>query len=168
MVVMCVRIKFKHHSQKQQIAASIIATPLFLVLLCLFSFQTSWATSLDESQTPLLSSDNETPTAGYFRLSWETNADLVELQEATSTDFSSNTTLYRGPDQARVISGKRDGTWYYRVRNVSHSETGPWSQPVAVTVSHHQVSRAFLFLAVGIIVFIATVIVIIRGSRNTI
>ena len=97
---------------------------------------------------------------------WETHAERVELQEATDSEFSDATTPYRGPDRATVISGKPNGTWYYRVRASDDAQAGPWSRAVSVTVDHHSLSRALMFLSLGVIVFVATATMIIRGSRD--
>jgi len=116
---------------------------------------------------PQLSSDTNVASAGFYRLMWETHAEDVELQEAANPDFRDVTIPYRGPDRATVISGKPDGTWYYRVRAADGADPGPWSRAVAVTVAHHSLSRALMFLSLGVVVFVATATMIIRGTRGT-
>ena len=115
---------------------------------------------------PTLSVDNEIATAGFFHLNWETEANSFELQEAASPDFRNTTTLYSGPDRATVISGKPDGTWHYRVRARANNKPGPWSDPLTVTVAHHNPGRALMFLALGFIVFVAIVLTILRGRET--
>jgi hypothetical protein len=133
-----------------------------LALLCLFTVATSRA----QAAVPQLSVDKDIATAGYFRLSWESDAPQVELNEATNPEFRNALTPYRGPDSATVISGKPNGIWYYRVRAVNDADPGPWSETLAVTVAHHSLSRALLFLALGVLVFVAVVVMIIRGPRQ--
>jgi hypothetical protein len=116
---------------------------------------------------PRLSVDNPVASAGFFRLSWETDAGRVQLQEATDPAFQHATTPYVGPDQATVISGKPGGMWFYRVRALSEQRAGPWSEAIAVTVAHHDLLRAFLFLTVGVTVFAAIVLMIVRGPEKT-
>jgi hypothetical protein len=145
--------------QIARIAIQFAVVPLFLWL----SPATS-GSALDSA--PLLSCDNNPATAGFFRLRWESDADRVEIQEGSSSDFRNATTAYVGPDRAAVISGKPDGTWFYRARAVSGSRPGPWSKAIAVNVDHHSLSRAVLFLLLGIIVFISTASMIVRGSVN--
>ncbi|MGD2112935.1 MAG: fibronectin type III domain-containing protein [Gammaproteobacteria bacterium] len=116
---------------------------------------------------PRLDSDRDIAAAGFYRLAWETDAERIELQEATGPGFQKPLTLYTGPDRATVISGKPDGTWYYRVRAAGNPPGGPWSDPVAVTVAHHSLSRALLFLALGVGVFVAIVGVIVRAAGQT-
>ncbi|MCG6899712.1 MAG: hypothetical protein LJE75_06875 [Gammaproteobacteria bacterium] len=115
---------------------------------------------------PRLSSDTDTATAGFYRLEWQSAAELVELQEATDAGFEFATTIYTGPDRATVLSGKSDGTRYYRVRANDASQNSPWSNPIAVTVVHHSLSRALLFLFMGIFVFLAIVTVVVRGPAH--
>lgn len=119
-----------------------------------------------QSRTPAprLVTDVEVASAGFYQLSWETVAERVELQESTSPDFRDSVTSYSGADRAAVISGKPDGTWYYRVRELDTAQPGPWSEPVKVAVIHHSLTRALIFLCLGIFVFVAIVCVIVRGT----
>lgn len=109
--------------------------------------------------------DTQVASAGFYQLSWDTGPTAVVLQEATSPDFASPRIVYRGADDARVMSGKSNGDWYYRARTAgSESEFG---NVVKVTVEHHPLTRAFGFFALGAIVFLATLGVIIKGARST-
>jgi len=130
-------------------------------MLCLSTTVTAQA----KSPAPAIASDSDVATAGFYRLSWDAAFPRIELQEATTPDFRSPATLYIGTDRATTISGKPDGQWYYRVRTMQDDLPGSWSDPVEVTVAHHSLSRALMFLTLGIIVFLAIVTVIIRGAR---
>lgn len=90
-----------------------------------------------------------------------------EVQESSDEMFSSPTPVYKGPDLATFLSGRSDGNYYYRVRTVEPGAPGPWSSVHRVEVNHHSLARAFLFLSVGAIVFLATIFVIVRGDRET-
>jgi len=125
------------------------------------------ASPAPDAVAPRLSVDNSLATAGFYRLSWETGNERVELQEAIKPGFEHPATAYTGPDRATVISGKPSGTWFYRIRALDNQRVGPWSEPLTVTVAHHSLSRAFLFLGLGVMVFIATVLMIFRGSDKT-
>lgn len=116
---------------------------------------------------PKLSSDTDTATAGFFRLSWTTDVGRVEVQEADNPEFLDANTSYMGFDRATLVSGKPDGIWYYRIRAWDEAVPGPWSAPVSVSVAHHPLSRAFTFLGLGVIVFIAIVLMIVRGPGKT-
>ena len=112
-----------------------------------------------------IEADTGVATAGYYQLSWDTGAAEIVLQEAPTRDFASPRVVYRGADNARVMSGKRDGDWYYRARTAgSDSEFG---NVVKVTVRHHSLGRAFAFFALGALVFLVTLTVIVKGARST-
>jgi hypothetical protein len=117
---------------------------------------------------PALETDSDVATAGFYQLSWQAGEAPVafELQEATRPDFTDARVFYRGPDLATVLSGKPDGDYYYRIRSLDGAPS-PWSEPVHVEVKHHALSRALTFLALGAIVFIATVVLILRGEART-
>lgn len=117
---------------------------------------------------PVLQTDSELSSAGYYRLSWQSEiaGDFI-LQEATDAAFSQATTLYSGPDTATLISGRSDGTYYYRIRNAQDVDTSDaWSNVAKVEVAHHPLSRAFVFFALGALVFIATLAIVVLGSRS--
>jgi hypothetical protein len=111
---------------------------------------------------PVLETSAETATAGYFVLDWKSSSEgIFELRERASD--GAERTLYRGPDTARLISGKPDGVYHYEVRRVDESE---WSEPTEVTVAHHPLSRALGFFLIGTLVFVATLAVVVRGKRG--
>lgn len=91
-------------------------------------------------------------------------ADGFILQEAASPEFSNASILYQGPDTATLVSGKADGTYYYRIRNTT--TPAEWSNITKVTVTHHPLSRAFMFFILGALVFVATLVMVIRGNRT--
>ena len=103
-------------------------------------------------------------TAGYYQLTWTADGP-VELVESDDPAFSRSRLVYSGPDHATVLSGKRDGTWFYRARRSGTGEPGPWGDPLEITVRHHSLSRALLFFAIGGIVFGMTVLLIATGAR---
>lgn len=138
---------------------------IFITLLVLISPLVP-GTIYAKYQAPRLFVNNTIATAGFFRLHWETQAEHVELQVATNPQFEAPTTAYIGPDRATVISGKSDGTLYYRVRALDNLQPSPWSEPVAVEVKHHNLPRALMFLSLGILVFLITVTMVIRGARK--
>jgi hypothetical protein len=97
--------------------------------------------------------DQSVSNEGYFQLSWESE-EPVRLVEATSPEFTNASVLYQGGDTARVISGKPDGIWHYRLESAAAG--GAIGEPITVTVRHHSLQRAFAFFALGAIVFAAT------------
>lgn len=115
---------------------------------------------------PVMTTDTKLATAGFYRLTWTTTARQVELQEATDAGFHHPVTVYSGPDRASLLSGKPDGTWFYRVRAEDGKRPSPWSRAVRVTVAHHSLTRALLFLALGVLVFLSIVLMILRARES--
>jgi hypothetical protein len=103
----------------------------------------------------------EHSTDGVYRLLWAGDGVAV-LEESRDADFADARTLYRGTDNAAVLTGRPDGTYHYRVRDASGREIGT----ATVTVAHHSVGRALGFFAAGAIVFGATVALIVTGGRR--
>lgn len=101
---------------------------------------------------------------GYIKLFWlsDSNDGEYELQRSDSPQFDQPITIYKGPDRASFISGLKDGEYFYRVR----AEGGVWSTPLKVTVQHPSMNLAFTLSSIGLIVFLITVIVVIRGAAK--
>lgn len=134
-----------------------IFTLLFLFVFLLFAVQPLQAVEL--------TTDNKLATAGYFQLSWKSDAENFELQQSNSDQFASYKVIYQGKDLARVISGKPDGDYYYRVL-ANSKDSSAVSDVVRVTVKHHSLYIAILFFIAGAIVFISTFILIINNTRK--
>jgi hypothetical protein len=102
---------------------------------------------------------------GYYQLSWRAE-EPVRLVESPSPRFAAATVLYSGTDTGRVVSGKPDGVWYYRLESADGSRV--LSEAATIAVRHHSLGRAFLFFAVGGVVFLATLglIVFARPDRD--
>lgn len=111
-----------------------------------------------------LSTDTPVATAGYYQLSWLGKVESFQLQESTAPDFNSFKILYEGKDLARVISGKSDGDYYYRLLS-NEGNTSQVSNTVKVTVSHHPLENAVMFFVAGAIVFLAILYLIFKGRR---
>lgn len=116
-----------------------------------------------------LSSDTQTATAGYFQLRWQGDESHAHyrLLESDNPRFSPSKVLYQGPDLATVISGKHNGSYYYRVAELKGSKPVAVSNTVMVEVAHHSLAKAFLFFAIGAIVFLATLSLILQGNRHS-
>lgn len=117
---------------------------------------------------PLLSleSDTSVASAGYYQLQWETGAKKTRLVESTNPDFSDSRIIYAGPDTARIMSGKPDGDYYYRLETDAAGTPAIVSDTLKVKVEHHSLGRAFAFFAIGAAVFAATLGLILIGGRN--
>lgn len=108
-----------------------------------------------------LRADTEQATAGYFVLDWQAPPGRFELRERRGD--GPHRILYSGPDTARLISGRPDGAYHYRIRRVGEPQ---WSEAVLVTVEHHPLSRALAFFGLGALVFLATLLLVVRGARR--
>ncbi|MEJ2609076.1 MAG: hypothetical protein P8179_03090 [Candidatus Thiodiazotropha sp.] len=97
---------------------------------------------------------------GTFNLIWHGSKGetyrLVQL-----IDHNDKQLIYQGTDTARVMTGLPNGTYRYQVQG----ETG-WSKPCSVTVAHHSLIRAFSFFSLGILVFLATLFIVVRGEKK--
>jgi hypothetical protein len=136
-----------------------------ITLLCfIYSLLVAAINAPALANSPLLKTDSELATAGYFQLSWSGDEGRgYVLQQSGSIDFSNALTIYQGPDTASLISGRANGTYYYRIRYDDQADG--WSDVTRVEVSHHQLSRAFMFFILGAIVFVATLAVVVTGNR---
>lgn len=116
-----------------------------------------------------LSSDSDVATAGFFHLHWESDKydGTWHLQESHDPDLKEYKVIYSGPDLARVISGKSDGVYYYRVV-ADERASQIMSNIIQVTVAHHPLTNAFLFFFVGALIFLAILISILKGNRQNI
>ena len=144
-----------------------LSTSLFTLLL----FATILFNPVHASiQQPVeLATDSQISTAGFFHLQWSAhnytgNWQLQESQDASLQTFK---VIYSGPDLARVISGKSDGIYYYRVA-ADTTTTPRTSNVIKVTVAHHPLRNAFAFFTVGAFIFLAILISIITGNRKNI
>ena len=111
-----------------------------------------------------LSSDSKVATAGYYQLLWSGQSKQFQLQESFSADFNTYELIYEGKDLARVVSGKPNGDYFYRVSAGENNSLV--SNIVKVTVSHHPLENAILFFIAGAIVFISTLILILNANKK--
>jgi hypothetical protein len=122
------------------------------------------ADNASAASVPELFASTDLSDTGHYRISWEVSdkGAAVELQESVTANFTEPIVIYEGLDSSSVLSGRLDGTYHYRARAAG----GPWSQPVAVTVQHHSLTEALLFLAMGAVVFLATAVLVVVGHLN--
>lgn len=120
------------------------------------------AGSAAEAQRAELQSSLAESNEGYFQLTWQADTP-VRLVESVRGDFTDARVLYEGSDTARVVSGKPDGRWFYRLEAIASD--APISDAVTVTVAHHPLRRALTFFGIGALVFLATLGLIVFGGR---
>ena len=151
-----------------------LSTKLRLALTLLICSGLVSAREAPTPASPSLTGDTEIATAGFFGLSWRLPRDVsadaasFELQEAASASFGDPRVPYIGPDLATTFTGRSDGTYHFRIREVTAEGQSPWSEVVTVQVQHHPLQRAVIFFALGALVFLATLALVLRGAdRNS-
>jgi hypothetical protein len=70
-----------------------------------------------------------TSTTGNYRVSWTSVSGnpSYELAEATDAGFTSPAVLYTGPGTAFQVTGRPDGTYWYRIRAVNSVGNSAWT-----------------------------------------
>jgi len=118
------------------------------------------------AQPTLTSADaDRVVTAGFYVLRWSgSEGATFALEESETADFSAPRQLYQGTDTAKTVTGKRDGTYHYRIRETDRE--GAWSAPVVIEVTHHSLGRAWQFFAIGAVVFVLSLLTILRGAHE--
>jgi len=139
-------------------------TRRFLLLSCLF-IETGIVLAQEPfslSASPLLSNDGKTV------LTWSAPENArVNIQQSADSNFTDPSILYQGRDSATVITGLMDGDYHYRGRiETADGSVSPWSSPTSITVKHHSLVRAFSFFMTGLLVFLATLLLIVLGARG--
>ncbi|MEO9592972.1 hypothetical protein [Rhodopirellula bahusiensis] len=108
-------------------------------------------------------SDRETESAG------DGSSDGQQALQSTSQDFESispQRVVYEGALPIAFVSGLPDGTYRYRVEALDANGVLIASSdvPAIVQVSHWSVWQAMVLLVIGAIVFLAVIVVIVRGT----
>ena len=79
--------------------------------------------------TPSSISVPSSSTTGNYAVSWGTASGTVtayRLYEATNSSFSGQTLIHNGPGTSASLSGRGNGTYYYRVRACNGSACGSY------------------------------------------
>ncbi len=112
----------------------------------------------------------------HVSLSWEAKPEddvpddrtfVFTLQQAGSADFSDPRILYEGRDRSSFRGGLPEGDVFFRVRAADDNGTaGEWSRPLQVRVAYQSMRDAFVLFAIGGVVVLATVVLVVAGSRK--
>lgn len=118
----------------------------------------------------VLSASPERSSDGVFQLEW-TQPGPVRLEESLDSDFRDAALIYEGKDRATTLSGRADGTYFYRLLALEPNRPAEADSTHAVgqtevRVSHHPLSRALAFFGLGFLVFASTVVLIVVGDRK--
>jgi hypothetical protein len=135
---------------------------LFLVCVLIGPVVSGAVEAPELSVNPMQSSD------GKATISWsQPDGASIEIQKSRDKAFAVQTNLYRGQDNATVVTGLSNGEYHYRGRLVyPDGQSSSWSDPVRLSVEHHSLTRALSFFALGALVFIATLLLIFVGARR--
>lgn len=119
---------------------------------------------------PRFVEDEITTNEGHATIQWSlpgasdsTEGVVFALQQARDPDFQDQRLRHRGPGQSFFVSGLREGLTYFRVRASRSEAIGPWSDPLVVEVDYPGRGSVILLLAIGCLVFAATVVAIVAG-----
>ncbi|MBN1454683.1 MAG: right-handed parallel beta-helix repeat-containing protein [Methanomicrobia archaeon] len=85
---------------------------------------------------PVLNDPGTTDTDGNYLVSWSSvgGATYYTLEEATNSGFSSPSVVYTGSSTSKQITGKGNGTYYYRVKACNACGCSGWSNIEAIVV----------------------------------
>jgi hypothetical protein len=120
------------------------------------------------------SSLKEESSSGHIKIIWKQAKGTMDgmdfqLQKSMDSSFQKGTMVYRGDDLATYVSGLANGNYFFRLRFVSEGSKIPlssWSAPLQLTVKHHSMQSAFLLFILGAVVFLSTVVVLIKGLKD--
>lgn len=142
---------------QQRLGKVFVFKQLFLLcLLCFSSFLRAEAA---------LTASSTTSTDGVVVLSWQNKGASVFVQQAVHSPDSFST-IYHGKDQSTVLSGLSNADYFFRLGIAQQNAEINYSEPVKVSVEHHSLSKAWFFFTLGAVVFIATIGLIVSGSRK--
>lgn len=136
-----------------------------LCLVLLF-FSTATLMGVGQESPAFNGSDSLTTNDGHVRLNWAatTPVAVYEVQQSTNSNFENSITIYEGADLGTFVSGLTDGVYYYRLR----ADKGSWSEPLKLTVKHYSLQLAFALAGLGAVVFLSTVVVVLKGAKKDI
>lgn len=148
--------------------SSLYRYKLLFVLLAAFGLSTGAAAALP-SHSVSLTSDTDVATAGYYQLHWkgDVNNAVYRVLESSTPLFDDSRMIYQGPDLARVMSGKPNGKYYYRVVELQDGNPVSVSNTLSVKVQLHSLTKALSFFAIGAVVFLATLFLVLKGNKIT-
>lgn len=101
---------------------------------------------------------------GAYRLSWE-GPEGVEYR-LTESGVNESRVVYEGPDVASTVTGRSAGSYEYRLEVVGRSGTPGSSVTCSVEVAPPSLSLALGVFGLGLIITLATAVLIGRGHRR--
>jgi len=102
--------------------------------------------------------------SGDYALSWTGPEGAPFMLRETDTGGTART-LYEGTQLASTVTGRREGDYSYAVGVSEENGSVTWSESCAVMVRPYSLTVAFTFFTFGLIVTLATVLLVVRGHR---
>jgi parallel beta-helix repeat protein len=87
---------------------------------------------------PVLNDPGTNDTDGNYTVCWSSvsSATTYTLEEDTSSSFSRPTIVYSGSETSKEITGKINGTYYYRVKACNECGCSKWSNIEDINIEH--------------------------------
>lgn len=101
---------------------------------------------------------------GDYSIGWS-GPDGAEYRLVETNGGGPDEVLYEGGQLASSVTGRREGDYSYRVGIVEGGEVATWSDSCTVLVRPYSLSVAFTFFGFGLLVTLATVVLIVKGHR---
>ena len=110
-----------------------------------------------------LSAEADLVHAGYYKLTWPSSFGNSFILEESNDKFFSNPTVLRIHNEESItLTGRQDGSYYYRIKDSNDK----LSNVVHVTVEHHSLQKAFAFFALGLSLFVILIFVLRMGHLS--
>ncbi len=100
------------------------------------NFESTTVTQPVPLSAPVMDEIDNPDGASSYTVSWSnvSGATLYVLEEDDNESFDSPEEIYRGEDTEKTVSGKDEGTYWYRVKAINSSSESLWGGPVYTTV----------------------------------
>jgi hypothetical protein len=113
-------------------------------------------------EPPTIQCPEDPSNTGAYRISWKGSDGAVYRLEENGVR------LYQGPHDASTVTGREAGIYDYRVGILDDAgqEVQSWSQSCRVEVAPPSLALALTLFSLGLVVFLSTLILIVRGHRK--
>ncbi|MEM9446111.1 MAG: hypothetical protein AAGA18_12260 [Verrucomicrobiota bacterium] len=128
-----------------------------LIILCYFTATYETHAIEFKNQSPIQTDQ------GHLVLEWPEASSTSEfiIEQSSNPDFSNAIVIYEGAANRTFISGLKEGSTYFRIKQ--QIARNQWSKPLTVQVNYPIRSKVTLLLTIGTIGLVATILAIIQG-----